>query len=576
MRHGPVQLDIAMAAHRVSAQDGRARWGWSAILGGVTSPIFGVRPLRALVLGACFGLAVLVRLIGIDVTVTADEGFWMQRTLRFGAALEQGDLRGTFRIGHPGVTVMWTGLAGIGRDQARAFAANRYTRYYVLEQASAYGVTFAAARLAVTLVATGLVTLAIGLAWRLLGGGAALLGGGLLLFDPFVVGMTRLLHVDALLGPLMTVAALATLAYWYDGGRRRDLVVSAVATGLALLTKPPALLIGPLFAALGLAATVRLPSRRRSAAASLLLWGGLVGLTFVAGWPAMWVDPRGTLAGVTRFILEEGARPHPGGVFFLGQSLAHDPGPTFYPIAFLLRLGPLPTIGLVCLLLLRSSARRLPAAIALVGYVLLFVVAMSFGAKKLDRYLLPALMVADLVAGVGLWALVRQAGRAMPAVMAGCLAVQLGWFVAAQPYPIAAYNALVGGTETARRLITVGWGEGLDQAAAFLNARRRADHLVIASNYPHVVRPRFRGTTHSLTRLPPQVTHVDYVVVYISTAQRDNFSPWARRVIEAAPPVFVARVHGMGYAWVFRVPTGLERPSPSDEDRDDDDADEDG
>ena len=550
--------------------------GWGAILRGLKFPIVGVRPRRALLLGACFGLAFLVRLVGLDVTATADEGLWMQRTLRFGAALEQGDLSGTFRIGHPGVTVMWTGLLGMGRDRARALSADRYARYDPLERAPAYAATFAAARLAIALVAAGLVTLAIGLAWRLLGAGPALLGGGLLLFDPFVVGMTRLLHVDALLGPLMTVAALAALAYWRDGGRRRDLVVSAVATGLALLTKPPALLVGPLFAALGLAAALRCHHGLRRGAAPLVLWGGLVGLTVVAGWPALWADPQRTLAGVARFVLAEGAQPHPGGVFFLGRTVAQDPGPAFYPVAFLLRLGPVPTVGLVCLLLLRRSDGRLPTAIALVGYVLLFVAVMSLGAKKLDRYLLPALMVADLAAGVGLWTLARQVGRAAPAVMAGCLAVQLGWFVAAQPYPIAAYNPLVGGTETARRVMTVGWGEGLDQAAAFLDARRGANRLVVASNYPHVVRPRFRGTTHSLTRLPPQVDHVDYIIVYISTAQRGNLTPWARRVVKAAPPAFVARVHGTEYAWVFRVPAGLARPLPSDENPEDDDADEGG
>ena len=158
-------------------------------------------------------------------------------------------------------------------------------------------------------------------------------------------------------------------------------------------------------------------------------------------------------------------------------------------------------------------------------------------------------------------------------MIACCLGVHLWFFVAAQPYPIAAYNPLVGGGDTARQLMTVGWGEGLDQAIVFLNRRSRSDRLVVASNYPHVVRAGFRGTTHSLTRLPSQVRRVDYVVLYLSTAQRGGLSSWAEHVISAGPPVFAARVHGTNYAWVFRVPAALEDPhsvSPTDDDDSDD------
>jgi hypothetical protein len=530
------------------------------------------------VLSVCLGIAILTRVVGLDQTVTADEGFWMQRTLRFGAALERGDLESTFRSGHPGVTVMWTGLVGMGSDRAQALIPTRYLQFYVLEHAPSYRETFAAARLAIALLTAGLITAAIGLAWRLLGAGPALVGGWLLLFDPFTTGVTRLLHVDALLAPLMVVAVLAVLVAWRDGWQRRYVALSAVATGLALLTKPPAVVVGLMVAALAADTMWRSPPRRRSVVAALILWGGLVGLTYAICWPALWINPIGVLTAVASFALAQGASPHPGGVFFLGQSLSQDPGPLFYPLAFVLRLGLLPTIGLTCLLLLRRSDRRLVMVPALVGYVILFVAVMSVGAKKLDRYLLPALMVGTLLAGVGLCALAQWTGRAAPAVIAGCLGVQLWLFVASQPYPIAAYNPLLGGTAVAQRLIMVGWGEGLDQVTAYLNARRGADRLVVASNYPNAVRPRFLGATHALTRLP-QVARIDYIVLYISTVQRGRASNWTQQVVAAGPPVFAAQVHGASYAWVFHVPAGLERPpppTPGDQPQDDDeDGDED-
>jgi hypothetical protein len=75
---------------------------------------------RAVLLGVYFAITVVTRLWWIDLVVTADEGYWMQRTIRFGAALARGDFDQTYRIGHPGVTVIWIGLAGVGAERLGA------------------------------------------------------------------------------------------------------------------------------------------------------------------------------------------------------------------------------------------------------------------------------------------------------------------------------------------------------------------------------------------------------------------------------------------------------------------------
>ncbi len=59
------------------------------------------------VLAALFALALALRVVGSVPVITSDEGYWMQRTLRFGAALAAGDWVSTYCRGHPGVTVMW-------------------------------------------------------------------------------------------------------------------------------------------------------------------------------------------------------------------------------------------------------------------------------------------------------------------------------------------------------------------------------------------------------------------------------------------------------------------------------------
>src|SRR3712207_6445005 len=87
---------------------------------------------RPVILTACFALAVVLRAVGLYEGATTDEGYWMQRTVRFGAALARGDFEGTYRSGHPGVTVMWIGLLGIGPDRLAPLASPRYVEATVL------------------------------------------------------------------------------------------------------------------------------------------------------------------------------------------------------------------------------------------------------------------------------------------------------------------------------------------------------------------------------------------------------------------------------------------------------------
>jgi hypothetical protein len=42
-----------------------------------------------------FAVSLGIRLTGLDLSSTTDEGYWMQRSIRFGAALARGDLVST-------------------------------------------------------------------------------------------------------------------------------------------------------------------------------------------------------------------------------------------------------------------------------------------------------------------------------------------------------------------------------------------------------------------------------------------------------------------------------------------------
>ncbi|MCC6176249.1 MAG: hypothetical protein IT305_13160 [Chloroflexi bacterium] len=558
----PLAADAAIAARPTGAP----RWA-----------AYGRRLPAALVVLALAG-SLLLRFVDLDRTITADEGYWMDRTLHFGAALADGDLRGTFLTGHPGVTVMWLGVLGIGPERLSTLAALRPGPFEAIEQAPEYLPAFSAARGAVAVTTALLFTLAAVLFWRLVGPAPAVAGSALLLLDPYAIGMTRLLHPDALLAPLMLVSALAGLVYWLRGRQHRYLVLSAVAGGLALLSKAPAAHGVLFFGLLGVLAGWRAGQRRRAMAA-LLLWGVIAVAVYAALWPALWVDPMGRIEALTTFVRSTAGVAHGSDTFFQGQIVPGDPGPAFYPVALALRLGALCTVGILGLILARRRDLDLGVTLRLAAYTALFIVLLTITPKKQDRYLLPTLLAVDLLGGVGLWALVRRlrADRLAAVVLAAVVVGQGAAFAATRPYPIAAYNPLLGGADTARRTMVVGWGEGLDRVAAFLSSQPGADRAVVATNYNHAIRPRIGGAAVSLVRAPAKVVPaIRYVVVYVSTAQRGGLPQYAYRAATARPPVFVATVNGQPYAWVFENPLydAATHPGHSVEETPDDEEDE--
>ena len=148
-----------------------------------------------------------------------------------------------------------------------------------------------------------------------------------------------------------------------------------------------------------------------------VLWASLALATCVALWPALWVDPPAALGQVIHEAAEY-AKGHVNGNFFLGR-ITDDPGPLFYPIAYLWRASPATLIGLGAAaiwarrrayVLARIEVRR--AAPALVGYVLFFALVLTFWNKMFDRYFLPAFPLLDIVATLGWAGLAETLARA--------------------------------------------------------------------------------------------------------------------------------------------------------------------
>jgi hypothetical protein len=517
--------------------------------------------LRPVLVGlALLVLAALVRCWSLDAYVTIDESRWVQRASDFWALIGQGNREDTFIIGHPGVTTMWTALVGMGPERARHFSflegrddATRRDGYF--------DALIAARRPFALIAAFGVAAVTL-LGWRLLGAGPAILAGLLLTFEPFLIAHARVAHLDSGLTVYTAITLLAGLIFWTAGGAWPYLVLSGVAAGLAFLTKAPSVfVIGfvPLVAAVSWATGPDRSVRSLLLRASqLLVWGGLAFLVSLVLWPAFRVDPVGTLLRMAQFTERVGGGEHDN--FFAGV-VTDDPGPFFYPLALLLRVAPLTLVGVVVLAVLarQIDAPRRWTAIWLALYCVGFTLMMDIGPKKFARSLRPIFPAVGLLAGLGLWLGARLVQRrwsvrsayASGALLAAVLVLQVATFLSVQPYPLAYYNPLLGGGAVADRLVLIGWGEGLDQIAAWLNAQPRAiGEPTVASSYQRVLQAQLQGSAVPLER----VRMADYVVPYVNTLQRGADNDVLAPYLAGGPPEYAVRINGIEYARVYRGP----------------------
>ncbi len=305
----------------------------------------------------------------LDRFVTADEHAWLARSGNFYYALAHGDWAGTFQRHHPGVTVTWAGLGGFlltypdyAADAPGQFGwLTEQIEPFLRSQGHDPVDVLAAGRLVSVLLITLTLVGCYLIARRLLDPWTAFLGMALIIFAPFHVAHSRLLHLDGLVSSLMLLAVLAWLDHLQTRARS-TLAIAAVAAGLAWLTRSPALFLLPLFALFGLLKIWRDPAHAWQPVVRSSVIGGLgAAAVFVLFWPAMWVDPVGSLRAVLTAAGDYAAEGHLKPTFFNGEIFAGDPGFAFYPITYLWRITPITWIGLA-LALVALARRTLPSS----------------------------------------------------------------------------------------------------------------------------------------------------------------------------------------------------------------------
>jgi 4-amino-4-deoxy-L-arabinose transferase-like glycosyltransferase len=525
---------------------------------------------------ALFLAALLPRLLALGRYITPDELVWVYRSIRFREALLTGQWLDTLTAGHPGVITTWLGTVGISLQLI--LHPNDRTLYEWLSHVAwlAPDNMMAYSQLAKLLTSTRLVTAAINslgivliywLAKASFGRQTALVGALLLALDPFVAGLSGLLHVDGLMTTFATISLLALALGIRAQVTYSYLVLSGAAAALAALTKSPALLLLPLSGALILFGAYRHKESvangpMRGIMTQGAAWLSAFFLTAMLLFPALWAS----LGQVAQLTSQDAARHMAGAfrtTFFMGQA-NYDHGYTFYPIALAFRVGPVVTLGLLLAgFQLLGSVRRQAANVSvatmtLVLWAVIYCVGISLAAKKFDRYALPVIPALTLIAVLSWFRLVSKRGKHTRQVASILLAAQFLYLLSVVPYPLAAYNPILGGAKTAEKVLTIGWGEAISAAGHWLASRpNAASQRVIGGSAPSLA-PYFPGETLLFT--PDNLFQADYVVLSNNDRQLDPIA--FQEIAAGAVLIHTIRYAGLDQAWIYAQPDAAEPVSP--------------
>ncbi|MGC8878518.1 MAG: ArnT family glycosyltransferase [Anaerolineae bacterium] len=520
----------------------------------------------------------------------------------------------TLRTGHPGVTTMWTGSLGILLRYLADGAPGSLLGYTVsLSTNPLDAQLIVPERLPSVLFLSLAIVLIAWLVGKLFDDlRIGLVAGLLLALDPFHAALSRVIHHDALAATFMSCAVLTALLHWMRRGSRGWLVVSGMCGGLAFLSKSSALFLAPFMLLLALWTLLSQsahsqPISKRSLLRVLTevgIWLAAAVIAFCVYWPAMWVVPLDAVRTIFSVGMKYASEGHAKGNYFLGI-ISNDPGGFFYPFTWLLRSSPLSWIGLLTLAWIairrwtrapwvRESAADAssvpvsnwilrwlcraglvttrvrwdyaPVLWLLSLYVLLFTLFMTFGEKKQDRYLLPVYPTLTAMAAVGLVRLVQGLARRVtqrpviaratfPLLLAVILIFQGSMIVVHHPYYFTYYNPLLGGIRGAQSMVTIGWGEGLDLAADYLNRKPGAERLRVAAWYHSTFAPFFRGEAVGYSKEKGKALSGNYVLFYINQLQRRFPDEELFRYFEQRyQPETVISLHGIPYVVIYPGP----------------------
>lgn len=557
-----------------------------------------VRKLQIEILLYLF-LAVVVltpRIASLGSFATLDEPYWLSMGANFYYALGQREFQNTVYEYQPAVTTMWiVTLAMLNYfPQYRGFGQG-YLEFekgaldpFLLEHGKSPLVLFYDARLIQILLITALFLLLYFLLQRLIPKPVAFFAVLFAAFDPYFLGMSRLLNHEAMLSLFVMTSVLAFLIYFLQGRKIIFLILSGVTAGLAQLTKSSAV---AMLVPIGIILLMQVFEQRREGFAKavwvpakvFIAWLAILIFSYFVFWPGMWVAPGKmlyevygnafsyTFQGARLKVTENLNAPE----FNLDTDVS---GITSLTGVVLWRTTPLTWLGVLLGLSLPFLRRSLTLSMRQLSTLLLVTAAafiLMFGiaqGRNSPHYLLACYLAFNLLAGMGWfnalqWLAERipAQGKLIQAAGLGLLAIAQAWSAwSFYPYYYTYRNPI---------LYAAGWyadfpqkpyGEGLELAAQYLAALPGANDSTsivyyargcFSFFYPGETarfKPYYADDGHE-AELVREISSADYLVLYDANQGKMERYGQLFEALSAATPLHEIWMDGYKYATIYKV-----------------------
>jgi glycosyltransferase involved in cell wall biosynthesis len=462
----------------------------------------------------------LPRLIGLGNVLTVDEPLWLSRGQTFINALSVGKFDKTLVAGQPGITTAW--LVGLSTPWK----------------------SLAAAQAAIGL-ATGILILINTYFFRMLFGKKwGTITGLFLALDPFLIAHSRVAHTDALLA-LFYLSSLSALlsGLLQSSVTRRYIAMSAMLGAGAILTKIFGIILIPTTLFIILILLRKHKHRVSQIVRTAGLWLSVCFLTFFMAWPALWFH-----SGQVRDLLLSRASLHAEG------TRAEETTSTqwYYARETLFRLSVPVTILLPFTIWQWKYSRKSKHAtvtLLLVASGVFLALILNTGSDKSDRYILFTHITLVTAAPLGLAGIINAMKKYPKEWASIVLAIPIiyltGDNIRLHPYYLAHYNRLYP-IEHDHKL---GWGEGLEQAASWIEQEHPGAKVFVY--YPRVFSYFYKGEVETIGHIDD--ASGDYAVLYRSMFERGEEANETDivREYQKKTPAHVITINGLEYAWIF-------------------------
>jgi hypothetical protein len=202
-------------------------------------------------------------------------------------------------------------------------------------------------------------------------------------------------------------------------------------------------------------------------------------------------------------------------------------------------------------------------------YALTYTALMSLGSKKFDRYLLPAYLPLDMVATAGWIGAAGWLSAHFPRIRAGVipiaitgtvLIIQAWGTLRTYPYYNTYFNPMLGGLKAAPEVVSVGWGEGLNEAALYLHEqpdirdKKIITWYTLAFNW-YAAGMNFQAEPIDIKADIPlqQYLSYDYALIYINQRQR-NYPQELMDYLDQRQPEHTIEIDGVPFVQIYDLP----------------------